>query len=46
MFAFSGECVGGTELGAEYCFGFGSWRAKFPEKAEVSKVTAFLSTFI
>lgn len=29
-----------------YCFRFGRWRAKFLEKAEMNKVTAFLSTFI
>lgn len=46
LFAFCREYVGRTGLGSGVLLGFGSWMAKFLEKAEMNKVTAFLSTFI
>lgn len=36
--------VGRMRQGQRSCFGFLSWRAKFLEKADMNKVTAFHST--
>lgn len=38
--------VGGWIWDQRHCFRFGSWRAKFLEKAEMNEVTAFLNIVI